>query len=1037
MVVHFSISWLVNMRGNGKRKLRPRQADRTTVQKKAKQNERNGSTTRKLFDDADSGDGDRDDRGDSESSAEEDGDDEEYEVEEVIDEEDGGKILVKWVGYPDASWEPKAQIPKHYYNQFLKKKQASSAKISKPGSIPASTTTKPSARKKPAAASNICVLCNDEEKGGRLCVSCKKPVHHMCSNELITNLGVKETLDACYCSEKCYVAVTTSAKNDMSFVEATRAAENMASPGEEAKLAAKAATKVSKSDLNSPPDSVVKKKQPGSVDHNSVVGKNIAFTPSAESWLSPKVYKDVGSLFLAGVVTRQRKNGNGQPIPDQFEIRWTPSQYQTKTHQHVISQAKAEEGIVNYECMIKRRIATESWDVLRKPFEEANHTNNLWDEFEEVDGTMARFETSNPIATDLEEVEKMKSMDFRADATLEAPTDLFSHSDGSTETRLKEDKKEIFQHSATSSFFAFLPLCFWRTTVENTNAYAAVMKQPLVTLDELMTFLGILFFISTVDKGEYSNYWGDQVENKMFDDVSVGLERVMNLKRFKFIRKNLCFHEGVSPAMLQADPAARIRPLINMLKLRAPSVVELGRNVAVDEASVACRSKFGRHMIVYNSSKPTGKYHFKLYMCCCSTTWFALNFKVHCASGIGERLGGIISKEDIAAHKAATAKSVETRKHVIEVTMPIHKSMRIVNTDNYYTSCHLLESLKVVGLYCRGTIRENSKFGPKCFMLSKADKLVRGSIRQGVEVKHKIVGASWADGAMVNILSNADDSSISTVTRLVGRNKTTFSAPTCIREYNQGMQGVDRLDQLRSRFSIADGHTFQKWHNKLAMAIIDIARCNAYICRKMSGAVLHPRDPHRQFMVDLSSELLSDTWKSSLGDVGLFFSSPMEPRSQVTPTSISPRSALTSNTRPCTLKNSKQVFPAGRAKRECVVCRFEGRYPSEQTVFCFEHSVSLCTSVHSTTLSSPLLPYHCPDSDATCLVKFHTFYFPAGLFNTSGNIRRSCALFKAKKQATAKSRVPQLATVNEDLSASYSPASRSEIDHSIHPHSID
>jgi hypothetical protein len=174
--------------------------------------------------------------------------------------------------------------------------------------------------------------------------------------------------------------------------------------------------------------------------------------------------------------------------------------------------------------------------------------------------------------------------------------------------------------------------------VENTNQYAVSAKQPLVTLHELMKFLGILFYISTVDKGEYANYWGDQIENKMFGEVSSGLDRVMTLRRFKFIRKNLSFREGVTPAELKTDPAARIRPLIQILRARAPKFIQLGRNVAVDESSVACRSKYGRHMIVYNATKPTGKYHFKIYMMCCSETWFAVSFKLHCASDLEKKI---------------------------------------------------------------------------------------------------------------------------------------------------------------------------------------------------------------------------------------------------------------------------------------------------------------------------------------------------------------------------------------------------------------
>jgi hypothetical protein len=498
----------------------------------------------------------------------------------------------------------------------------------------------------------------------------------------------------------------------------------------------------------------------------------------------------------------------------------------------------------------------------------------------------------------------------------------------------------------------------------------------------------------------------------MFDEMSVGLERVMTLSRFKYIRKNLCFRDGVSAQDLKADPAARIRPLINMVKVRSPKFVDLGRNVAVDETSIACRSRYGRHLILYNKTKPGGKYHFKIYMCCCSTSWYALNFKLHCSSGIGERLGGVVSGETIQSLNDATRKSLEVRKHVIEVTLPLHQSKRIVNTDNYYTSCQLLEALKVLGLYCRGTIRENSKFAPKCFMLSKKDKFERGTYRQGVDIKHKIVGASWWDGSVVNIISNADASTIGNVQRLIGTSKETYKAPTCISEYNQGMQGVDRIDQLRSRFSIADGHTFKKWHKKLAMAFIDIARCNAYICRKLSGAELHPRDPHRQFMMDLSAELINGDWKNAIGDTGMFLCDPSNGNVQPRLISMSPRVASPSrSSTECNLVNSKQVFPKNRSRRECVVCRFEGRYPSERTVFCSNHNVALCTSVH---ICPTLQPFLCQDTNATCWAKYHTFYLPAGLFNVNGNIKRSSALFKSKKMFDARSRAPDLPPINED-----------------------
>jgi hypothetical protein len=88
------------------------------------------------------------------------------------------------------------------------------------------------------------------------------------------------------------------------------------------------------------------------------------------------------------------------------------------------------------------------------------------------------------------------------------------------------------------------------------------------------------------------------------------------------------------------------------------------------------------------------------------------------------------------------------------------------------------------------------------------------------------------------------------------------------------MQGVDRLDQLRARFSIADGHSFQKWHKKLAMAFIDIARVNAFVTRKLAcRELLTERDPHRSFMVKMTQDLLSGGWQSTINHCQIIYSS--------------------------------------------------------------------------------------------------------------------------------------------------------------------
>ena len=553
--------------------------------------------------------------------------------------------------------------------------------------------------------------------------------------------------------------------------------------------------------------------------------------------------------------------------------------------------------------------------------------------------------------TSLKEVEKIQSMRFEPGKVMIAPGGLYSNPDGTTTTHVKAEYKETFEHSASSSFFAYLPVYFWKQVLQHTNEHARDLKITATpfTMDELTKFLGIMWFMAVVDKGEYKNYWGEQMEDAIFGTTASSLDSVMPLRRFKNLRTAFCFRKAsdITPEDLKRDAAVRIRTVLNMLKQMGSRYIVVGRNLAVDEASVAARSKFARHIIVYNPRKPTGKYHFKLYMCCCATSWIALSFRLHCQSTLQDRTAGIYSEsatEDLEVEMASTTK---TRQIVLEITRPFYGSDRIVNCDNYYTSVQLLEALRLKGLYCRGTVKQASKHFPRHVVLAEPDKshkyanksknkrntsggdghnddrdedersgieeaiaaadggarvhgeVKRGDFLQAVSADRKMLAASWCDGNIVTMISNADPSAISSVERLVKGKKREVSAPTAIKEYNQNMQGGDRNDQVRARFSVADGHSFKKWHKKLGFAIVDIARVNAYLTRRLSmNDTSNERDAHRQFMVNLIKEMLNGKWQDApCDDVMLFDEAPDTPsgtraspgRVPFSPSPISPK----------------------------------------------------------------------------------------------------------------------------------------------------
>ncbi|DBA00391.1 TPA: hypothetical protein N0F65_012922 [Lagenidium giganteum] len=154
----------------------------------------------------------------------------------------------------------------------------------------------------------------------------------------------------------------------------------------------------------------------------------------------------------------------------------------------------------------------------------------------------------------------------------------------------------------------------------------------------------------------------------------------MSPRRSKHIRKVPTFRFVPAEAPKSKESLVRIRSLVNMLTSRAGRFVDVGRNVSVDEASITCRSKYARDLIVFNAPKPTGEYHFKFCICCCSTSWIAVNFRVHCASSRPDRitLSQVRRSRPPSAYPATwTAKMVSCGMQCCEVLPRVQRPARV------------------------------------------------------------------------------------------------------------------------------------------------------------------------------------------------------------------------------------------------------------------------------------------------------------------------------------------------------------------------
>jgi hypothetical protein len=250
------------------------------------------------------------------------------------------------------------------------------------------------------------------------------------------------------------------------------------------------------------------------------------------------------------------------------------------------------------------------------------------------------------------------------------------------------------------------------------------------------------------------------------------------------------------------------------------------------------------------------------------------------------------------------------------------------------------------------------------------------------------------------------------VTRLVGQVHQQFPAPACISEYNKHMQGVDRLDQLRAKYSIADGHSMQKWHLKLALAFIDIARVNAYVTKRMRDNYKSLRNPHQDFMAELASEMISGRWKETADDGGVFIADMVRTATgNVTPSPSTPVTPTPSESTCQFVLSSKEFPDATRGKRGCKVCLFEGRVATMKTNYCINHNICLCTGNYP--IQADLAHIVCSEEGWSCWRKFHEFYLPQGLYNSQGRIKRSSKIFIQRRELNLSQ-----AQLNRDLSTS-------------------
>jgi len=596
-----------------------------------------------------------------------------------------------------------------------------------------------------------------------------------------------------------------------------------------------------------------------------------------------------------------------------------------------------------------------------------------------------------------------------------------------------------------ASFLSFFPIELWKLFVQRTNEYAAwccaakqggnaALKFPSwsgdTNLKEFMLFISILMEMTLSPE-----------PGRPFDREWTYGE--MTLRRFKELRAAMCVSKKGSTAELRSkDALFKVRPLLNTLKKTLNLYLDVGTDLALDESSVACRSKYGRNCIFFNNTKPSGKYHFRFYLLCEADFYNCLRIVVatksgsDCADGYVEAAeesdeedadnvivqagNDNVDEEDIPYGEKQNY--TKTTRLVLDICQCLKGMGRVVNTDNYYTSPQVAIALKSQGIFMRGTCRKSRRMFPKTVTWEKteAKSAGRGKLKVAVNKDHGLIALGWTDGNPVHFLSSVDGNSLTSVTRRVGLEQTSVRAPVAIKKFNKGMQGVDRFDQLMSLYSLASRHGFKKWYKKMMMALLDVGLVNT----EQHYWMAHPQekkqtDCHRyRFRVRLVNELRQHDWEkyaiqpSCAGD-----SVASPPPSYVDPQDESPSTLGNSDISrtkgsSCEFVLASDYFKSVKNPTKgsrsytglvCQVCVFEFRGKKTRDVmYCTSHGIRACYRSRDASdcvgddakqkqdlikeSSESELSWLCPNKEWTCWQKLHDFYLPRGLW--ASNFKR-------------------------------------------------
>lgn len=352
----------------------------------------------------------------------------------------------------------------------------------------------------------------------------------------------------------------------------------------------------------------------------------------------------------------------------------------------------------------------------------------------------------------------------------------------------------------------FLPNDFINTISHTSQLYCIRQQRPdkqsVLTSDNIMTSIGIMYLSGYLSPAQRRLYW----ENRE-DSQHMFVKRAMSRNTFEDV---LAYTYFVEPEDQDArDAFWKIRPLINQINTSAKELFEQPEFVSVDETMVRY---FGPHPLKQTIREKPERFGWKLW-CMASSAGELLACQPYAGAktlipdvGLGQGPNVVYGLSEQYGLQPGTK----------------------LTCDNLFTSFDLLEHMAEKGVGVTGTMRQNRMFKvPLQDKKTAAKNMARGDME--TVYQSNICVTAWKDSQAVFMASNfAGPEPAGTCQRYGGTDKgyVTVPCPNSVLEYNKNMGGVDMLNQSTKNYAIV--FRKKKWYWSLWIWFLNVQMVQAW-----------------------------------------------------------------------------------------------------------------------------------------------------------------------------------------------------------------